>query len=112
MLGLRYALVRPEQQTWHADGTMDWLWPAAERAGLPIALMASRFFPLVGQIAERHPGLRLIIDHLGHVRGGKDDAAFSKNAELCALAKLPQHRGEGDRRAWLFDGAVSISQHP
>jgi len=86
---LRYALVRPEQQRWHADGTMDWLWPAAERAAVPVALMASRFFPLVGQIAERHPGLRLIIDHLGHVLGGKDDAAFSKNAELCALARYP-----------------------
>ncbi len=82
MLGLRYALVRPEQQNWHADGTMDWLWPAAERAGLPIALMANRFFPLVAQIAERHPGLRLIIDHLGHTLGRKDEAAFSKNAEF------------------------------
>jgi predicted TIM-barrel fold metal-dependent hydrolase len=89
VLGLRYALVRPEQQSWHADGTMDWLWPAAERAGLPIALMASRFFPLLAQIAERHPGLRLIVDHLGHVPGAKDDAAFGKNAELCALAKYP-----------------------
>jgi len=46
----------------------------------------------VGNIAERHPGLRLIIDHLGHVLGGKDDAAFSKNAELCALAKYPTSR--------------------
>jgi predicted TIM-barrel fold metal-dependent hydrolase len=89
MVGLRYALVRPEQQTWHEDGTMDWLWPAAENAGLPVALMANRFFPLVAQIAERHPRLRLIIDHLGHTRGGKDDAAFSKNAELCALARYP-----------------------
>ena len=89
VLGLRYALVRPEQQTWHADGTMDWLWPAAERAGVPIALMASRFFPLVGQIAERHPRLRLIIDHLGHMLGGMNDAAFGKNAELCALARYP-----------------------
>ena len=89
MLGLRYALVRPEQQTWHADGTMDWLWPAAERNGLPVALMANRFFPLVSAIAERHPRLRLIIDHLGHTRGEKDDAAFSRNDELCGLARHP-----------------------
>jgi predicted TIM-barrel fold metal-dependent hydrolase len=89
MLGLRYALVRPEQQNWHADGTMDWLWPEAERAGLPVALLANRFFPLVAQIAERHPRLRLIMDHLGVTRGGMDDAAFSKNDELCALARFP-----------------------
>ncbi len=89
VLGLRYALVRPEQKTWHDDGTMDWIWPAAEKVGLPVALMASRFFPLLGQIAERHPGLRLIVDHLGYVSGGKDDGAFAKNDELCALAKYP-----------------------
>ncbi len=89
MLGLRYALVRPEQQTWHEDGTMDWLWPVAERLQLPIAMMASRFFPLMARIAERHPDLRLIVDHLGYVRGGMDDAAFAKNDELCALARFP-----------------------
>ncbi len=89
MLGLRYALIRPEQQTWHEDGTMDWLWPEAERLGLPVALMASRFFPLVARIAERHPGLRLVVDHLGYVRGGMDDAAFARNDELRALARFP-----------------------
>ena len=30
MMGLRYPLVLPEQQDWHKDGTMDWLWPAVE----------------------------------------------------------------------------------
>src|SRR3954471_19180407 len=28
MLGLRFALLAPHQQTWLTDGTMDWLWPA------------------------------------------------------------------------------------
>ena len=40
MLGLRYALLQPDQQAWLTDGTLDWLWPAAEQAGLPIAFMA------------------------------------------------------------------------
>ena len=35
MLGLRFALLQPHQQTWLTDGTLDWLWPAAERAGMP-----------------------------------------------------------------------------
>src|SRR5213082_2133522 len=89
MLGLRYAFTQPHQQNWHADGTMDWLWPAAEKAGIPVALMASNFLPLVAQVAERHPGLKLIIDHLGRARGGRDDAAFANIAEVCALAKFP-----------------------
>ncbi|HVR69534.1 MAG TPA: hypothetical protein VMT87_01705, partial [Vicinamibacteria bacterium] len=26
MLGLRFALLQPHQQTWLTDGTLDWLW--------------------------------------------------------------------------------------
>ena len=39
--------------------------------GTPIATMAWRFLPLFRQIAERHPGLKLVIDHLGLVRSAK-----------------------------------------
>jgi len=89
MLGLRFTFLRPEQKNWPTDGTMDWLWPAAERAGLPVALLAGDFLPLVGRIAERHPALKLIVDHLGVKRGHKGDAAFQTMPELVALAKYP-----------------------
>ena len=89
MLGLRFALLQPHQRTWPTDGTMDWLWPAAERAGLPIALLAATYLPTVGQIAERHPLLKLIIDHLGRPSGTKDDAAWANLPEMLALAKHP-----------------------
>src|SRR5919197_3146858 len=92
MLGFRFTFNQPHQRTWMTDGTVDWLWPAAERAGLPVALMASDFLPVVGRVAERHPGLRLIVDHLGG-RGGttpaKDGEYFAKVPELVALAKHP-----------------------
>src|SRR5271169_3605397 len=55
----------------------------------PIALMASNYLPQVGQIAERHPGLKLIIDHYARVRDGKDDAAHGNQPALLALAKYP-----------------------
>lgn len=89
MKGLRWSLTRAGQETWHEDGTMDWLWPAAERAGTPVATMAWRFLPLFGRIAERHPNLKLIIDHLGLVRSGKGAAAFDTLPDLLPLAKLP-----------------------
>ena len=89
MLGLRFTFLQPHQRTWPTDGTMDWLWPAAERAGLPVALLAGNFLPLVGQVAERHPGLRLIIDHLGRLSGTKDEAAFANLPDMLALAKYP-----------------------
>jgi predicted TIM-barrel fold metal-dependent hydrolase len=88
-LGLRFTFLQPHQKTWPTDGTMDWLWPAAERAGIPIALLAGNFLPLVGQIAERHRGLKLIIDHLGRPSGTKDDAAWANLGEMLALAKHP-----------------------
>src|SRR5262252_5146346 len=73
MVGLRFTFNQPHQKSWLTDGTIDWLWPAAERAGLPVALLAATFLPKVGQIAEQHPKLKLIIDHLGRPSGTKDD---------------------------------------
>ncbi len=89
MLGLRFTFLQPHMKTWPTDGTIDWLWPAAERAGLPVALLATEFLPLVGEIAGRHPGLKLIVDHLGARRGNKGDAAFANLPKLLALAKHP-----------------------
>jgi predicted TIM-barrel fold metal-dependent hydrolase len=89
MVGLRFAMVSPAQQGWIRDGSLDWLWPAAEQAGVPIATMAGRFLPVFTAIAERHPDLTLIVDHLGLVRHAQDDAAFARLDELLALAKFP-----------------------
>ena len=89
MVGLRWSLTRPGQETWHQDGTMDWLWPAAEKAGTPVATMAWHFLPLFRQIAERHPNLKLIVDHLGLVRGATGADAFANLPDLLTLAKCP-----------------------
>jgi predicted TIM-barrel fold metal-dependent hydrolase len=89
MLGLRFTFLQPHQRTWPTDGTMDWLWPAAERAGIPVALLAGNFLPLVGQIAERHPALKLIVDHLGRPTGTKPEEVWANLPELLALAKFP-----------------------
>jgi predicted TIM-barrel fold metal-dependent hydrolase len=105
MLGLRFTFLQPHQRTWPTDGTIDWLWPAAERAGLPVALLASNFLPLLGQVAERHPGLPLIVDHLGRPSGSKDAAGFANLPELLALAKYPNV-------AVKASGAPSYSSEP
>jgi predicted TIM-barrel fold metal-dependent hydrolase len=89
MLGLRFTFNQPHQRTWPTDGTLDWLWPAAEQAGLPVALAAANFLPVVGQVAERYAGLELIVDHLGRASGSQDEAAFANFHELLALAKYP-----------------------
>src|SRR5947199_2135252 len=100
MLGLRFALLQPHQQTWLTDGSLDWLWAAAERAGMPIALLGPGLLQVVGKIAERHPGLKLIIDHFG-----RPDAAWSNLPDLVAAAK---HRNV----ALKATGAPSYSSGP
>ena len=89
MLGLRFTFNQPHHRTWPTDGTMDWLWPAAERAGLPVGLACANFLPVVGQVAARHPGLKLIVDHMGRPSGSKDAEAWASLPELLALAKFP-----------------------
>ena len=103
MLGLRYAFTAPHQANWMTDGTMDWLWPAAEKAGIPVALMASNYLPQVGRIAERHPGLKLLLDHYARVRDGKDDAAHGNQPAVAGARQVPERRGQGDRRAGQFE---------
>ncbi len=44
---------------------------------------------IVGRIPERHPGLRLTIDHTAIPSGAKDEAAFRHWPGLLALAKRP-----------------------
>jgi len=92
MLGLRYSFLKEPMSGWLTDGTLDWLWAAAEKADVPIAVLATDTLPQIGQIAERHPGLRLAIDHLGG-RGGfttlKDAAAMVHIPELLKLSRHP-----------------------
>ena len=105
MLGLRFAFLQKGSENWLTDGTIDWLWPAAERAGLPIALLVPNHLPLVGEIATRHPGLRLLIDHMARKRSSKDDEAFAHIDELLALARHPNI-------AVKATGAPSYSSEP
>ena len=63
MLGIRIMISR-EQVAWLEDGTMDWFWPAAEKAGIPLMVHAPNLASQVAKIAEAHPRLRLIVDHM------------------------------------------------
>mgnify|MGYP003119691132 FL=1 len=92
LLGLRYILIGEHERQWLRGGDLDWLWAGAEEAGIPITLMATDSMDVISDVAERHPGLRLTIDHLGG-RGGltplKDHSAMAHMPALLALAKHP-----------------------
>ena len=65
MLGIRMVFNRGQSGNWLKDGTADWFWDAAERYDIPVMALAPSDVPKLGDVAERHPGLRLIVDHMG-----------------------------------------------
>jgi predicted TIM-barrel fold metal-dependent hydrolase len=67
--------------------------------------LAGDFLPIVAQVAERHPGLKLIIDHLGRVGRTQDAPAFANLPDLLALARWPNI-------AVKATGAPSYSSEP
>jgi len=89
MQGLRLIFNTPEKQAHLTEGGIDWIWQAAERVDLPVMLLIPGAVPAVAAIAQRFPGLRLCVDHLGIARGAKDTAAFAHLPQLLALAKSP-----------------------
>jgi predicted TIM-barrel fold metal-dependent hydrolase len=64
MLGIRVSFAHGGEN-WMRDGTIDWFWPAAEEAGIPVMIHPPNLIPFVAKVAERHPALTLIIDHFG-----------------------------------------------
>jgi predicted TIM-barrel fold metal-dependent hydrolase len=89
MLGMRFTFHTELQKPWLTDGTADWLWPAAERAGIPLMIFTPGSIPAVDRIAERHPGLKLVIDHLALAGPRRDPDAFAGVPEVCTLARRP-----------------------
>jgi predicted TIM-barrel fold metal-dependent hydrolase len=73
MLGVRLTFNTPPTQAWLSDGTADWFWPAAEKAGIPVMFLAVGEVSRFARIAERHPQLTLIIDHMGLNSSSRDN---------------------------------------
>jgi len=91
MLGMRTAFHQGRAPLWLEDGTADWFWDAAERYDVSVMAFAPEAVPKLGEIAERHPGLRLIIDHMGlssALRGKPLDSAVENLLKLARLKNV------------------------
>ena len=89
MLGVRLTFHRDADRPWLTDGTADWFWPEAERHGIPVMVHAPERLAEIGAIATRHPGLRIIVDHMGFARATMDDKATAGVERMNALARHP-----------------------
>lgn len=79
------------------------LWAAAEDLDVPVAVFAPGGLARVVRVAERHPRLRLIVDHLGLDLYGPDPFA-----ELALLRELVPHH----RVCIKISGLVETSAEP
>ena len=89
MLGLRLSYLGDEAARL-TKGESDWIWPAAEKAGIPIMILAPELGAVMSRIAERHPQLTIIMDHMGMSvpvkMAGRTENAISQTV---SLAKYP-----------------------
>lgn len=88
MLGVRLTFGFGETRDWLRDGTCEWFWSAAEEAGVPVMLYPPGELVEVADVARRHPGLRLIVDHLGVHTGLRDAEIDASLTDLLALSWL------------------------
>lgn len=85
MLGVRLTFLGHEAALLR-DGSTDWFWPAAEKAQIPVMFHAAGSLGRFVAIAERHPGLTLIVDHIGM----SNAIPIAQSAtDTIALAKFP-----------------------
>ena len=89
VMGTRLTFHRPIDRNWMIDGTNDWYWPLAEELGIRTMVHAPIWKTELGAIADRHPGLRIIIDHMGIMARCVDDAIGYWVSETAGLADHP-----------------------
>jgi L-fuconolactonase len=109
MLGVRLTFNTPATLAWLSDGTADWFWPAAEKAQLAVMFLAVGEVARFARIAERHPQLTLIIDHMGLNSSSRANRVTEKIPEAIdqavGLAKYPNV-------SIKFSGALGNSVEP
>jgi predicted TIM-barrel fold metal-dependent hydrolase len=89
MLGIRLTFHRDDTRGQLTDGSVDWLWAAAEAHRIPLMVHAPERLPKLAEIAARHPALTLIVDHMGFARETMDAEAPGGAARVAALARYP-----------------------
>jgi L-fuconolactonase len=87
MLGIRLSFSRGAADDWLTDGTADWVWDEAEAGGVPIMVFAPDKLDLIDGIAAAHPGLRLVMDHLGMRTDVRDERMDPVIEDLVKLAR-------------------------
>ena len=86
MLGIRHTFYGQFRE-WFENGDYEPFWTAAEEYGVPVMCLTHGFPETLGPIADRHPGLKLIVDHFGAYLDKAGAEAFAMMDRLLPLAR-------------------------
>lgn len=89
MLGLRVTFLAKPRWDQLEDGSLDWFWTACERHAIPLMVLFTGMPAKALPIAERHPGLTLILDHMALRLDRRGPDAFADIEVLESLARFP-----------------------
>lgn len=87
--GVRLTFSFEVERDWIHDGTADWFWPYAEEHDIPVMMLIPHHKDKVARIAEKHPGLRIAIDHMGILGNTTDDRIAPFIQDTALLARYP-----------------------
>ena len=88
MLGMRFTFHTPVLRQPLLDGKFDWVWGEMEKGGIAaMVLFHHEYMDLADRVAERYPGLRLVLDHVG-LKSGKDVSEAENFATLDKVLAL------------------------
>ena len=88
VLGVRTIFLLPQQRPWLTDGSAEWLLQQAEQYDIPMMSFAPEQCEPYIDIARRHPGMRLIIDHCNLGLEAFDDDIGSHIDDLLRLSEV------------------------
>jgi L-fuconolactonase len=89
LLGVRVAFLRAPNLSLLTEHGLDWFWSTAEESAVPVMLLAPDLHQYIGEVAARHPRLRLLVDHFNlHPAENYEDLEVAVRP-LLALERFP-----------------------
>jgi len=89
MLGVRMSFHVKPFSDWLDDGSLAWFWAKCESARIPVMALLPGMVRKLKPVVERHPGLKVLIPHMGCVLDKHGAEAFRDIGELVTLARHP-----------------------
>ena len=90
MLGMRFSFHIPSLLQPLIDGKYDWVWSEAEKREIALMMMVPQnMIRIIDGVAVRHPGLKLVMDHMALTSGRSEEETFREFDKLLRIAERP-----------------------